>query len=384
MTIKSMLAVCAVTFMVVFFQNAGSTTLVENASPTWDKTTGIKGSLISIQNGILTGWAFSTSDSNAVVEVTVRVDNQTLGQVRADQAIDSLSEALCAGCGRGFRMPFPPSFEDGRSHRVQFIGSDGSIIEDTTYATAPTGPVNYTGTDASESMQGSPYNDYFIMMGGDDVVRAGAGNDQVLGNLGNDTLFGEDGDDQVWGGQGDDTLWGGAGQDTLYGDIGNDTVYGEDGNDTIWGGAGDDLLFGNTGSDTIYGEDGNDTIYGGKDDDIVMGNAGNDVLYGDLGNDQLFGGRDNDVLYGGDGDDTLSGDVGDDQLFGGNGNDTYMYSSGHGNDVIDDTVGSNTLQCTDIRGTRTTTSQGVVIAFPNGQILLKGATANSMNILGCL
>lgn len=79
---------------------------------------------------------------------------------------------------------------------------------------------------------------------------------------------------------------------------------------------GDDLIIGTPAGDSIDGLTGNDKIIGLKGNDQIKGNAGNDELLGD------------------DGDDRLDGGTGNDTLVGGRGSDTYLFSAGHGNDVI--------------------------------------------------
>ena len=51
----------------------------------------------------------------------------------------------------------------------------------------------------------------------------------------------------------------------------------------------------------------------------------------------LLGGSGNDKLYGGSGSDTLIGGTGNDYLEGGsNGADTYIFTAGHGKDIVSD------------------------------------------------
>lgn len=156
----------------------------------------------------------------------------------------------------------------------------------------------------------------------------------VVGTDGNDTLNGTNTQDIIWAEGGDDRISTGSG---------NDIIYGGAGNDTINSGAGDDVVYGAEGNDTITGDAGNDQLYGGDGDDSLYGGAGSDTLYGENGNDILNGGSDNDTLYGGDGNDSLSGGAGDDTLYGGAGDDTYYIDAEHGNDVIHDSEGQNTL-----------------------------------------
>ncbi|MEH6466323.1 MAG: cadherin-like domain-containing protein, partial [Porticoccus sp.] len=69
-------------------------------------------------------------------------------------------------------------------------------------------------------------------------------------------------------------------------------------------------------------------------DDLLLGNSADETLDGLLGNDVLYGGAGQDSLYGGLGNDTLNGGNDDDTLDGGGGDDTYLFSAGHGQDVI--------------------------------------------------
>lgn len=80
---------------------------------------------------------------------------------------------------------------------------------------------------------------------------------------------------------------------------------------------------------------GDDLVFGSAQGDIIAALEGNDSVHGLGGNDQLSGGAGNDVLMGDDGDDTLDGGEGNDTLVGGRGSDTYLFSAGHGVDVID-------------------------------------------------
>lgn len=79
---------------------------------------------------------------------------------------------------------------------------------------------------------------------------------------------------------------------------------------------------------------GNDLVFGTTAGDTIDALSGNDNIHGLAGNDQLSGGVGDDELMGDDGADTLIGGVGNDSLVGGRGSDTYLFESGHGNDVI--------------------------------------------------
>ena len=117
----------------------------------------------------------------------------------------------------------------------------------------------------------------------------------------------------------------------------NDRLYGWDSIDILHGGLGNDYMSGENGNDKLYGDEGNDSLYGGNGDDHLDGGEGNDRLEGGNGNDMLLGGSGNDKLYGGSGSDTLIGGTGNDYLEGGsNGADTYIFTAGHGKDIVSD------------------------------------------------
>ncbi|WP_322414106.1 calcium-binding protein [Mesorhizobium huakuii] len=188
----------------------------------------------------------------------------------------------------------------------------------------------------------------------------------------------------------------------VAGTAGNDTITGSAGNDDIRAGLGDDLLIGQTGNDTytyILG-DGNDVINevttGTDVDTLILGginqtdvrferpyNDWSDVVIRVLatgqtirldnqfdqkggvekivfdngsvlgGNDwsldgvltglgAIYGTTNAETISGTSGDDRFVGLAGNDTLSGGTGSDTYLYSSGDGNDTINDNSGSTT------------------------------------------
>ena len=170
------------------------------------------------------------------------------------------------------------------------------------------------GTDAVETIIGTPQPDQIDAMAGNDSVLAGDGDDYVKGGAGNDRMSGEAGNDTLRGGYGDDALRGGLGDDLLEGSAGRDTLRGEQGNDTLRGGSGDDLLWGEGGDDVIYGGSGNDNINGHDGVDLLYGDADKDVIYDGLGNDFVSGGSGNDTLRAGGGHDYFHGGSGFDTL----------------------------------------------------------------------
>ena len=210
--------------------------------------------------------------------------------------------------------------------------------------------INLTGSDHDDVLAGDARANTLRGGEGDDTLYGGPGGD----NTNDDRLYGEDGDDKLYGGRGDDRLYGGDDDDLLRGGPHNDLLEGGDGDDDLAGGDGNDELIGGDGEDTLSGDAGNDELQGNAGDDNLSGGAGRDDMFGGAGDDtldggneddEMFGGDDDDTLIGGngdddmdggDGDDILEGGAGDDVLIGGFGADIFKFSSGDGEDVIED------------------------------------------------
>ena len=121
--------------------------------------------------------------------------------------------------------------------------------------------------------------------------------------------------------------------DLIAGWVSDDVIHGQDGNDKIMGQTGNDTLFGDKGDDYLGGGEGNDTLDGGSGNDSLSGDAGDDTLKGNEGDDRLYGGAGKDILDGGSGNDYLEG--------GEHNSDTYVFYSGHGQDIVTDTANIN-------------------------------------------
>lgn len=250
-----------------------------------------------------------------------------------------------------------------------------------------------TGNGSANLLSGADGNDTMLGGNGNDTLLGGAGADSLLGEAGADSLDGGAGADLLDGGTGNDTyvLAVGGGADTLRDldtTVGNSDVLStaatraqvqvarlgadlvltlrasgdstrllnwfsgsgplangssienfqfSDGLytkasltlDPIEGSAGNDSLVGTLSNDTMFGLGGGDTLVGGFGDDLLNGGEGNDRILGDA----MFV-LDSSVTA--MGYDTLEGGPGDDYLFGGALRDTYVYSSGDGNDTIED------------------------------------------------
>jgi Ca2+-binding RTX toxin-like protein len=215
------------------------------------------------------------------------------------------------------------------------------------------------GTNKSETIIGSPYDDVIFGLDGEDVLIGFKGKDKLVGQDGDDELWGGDGDDLLLGANGDDFLTGGAGADLLDGGADDDrasyfdspagvtvnlqtgtgsggeaegdtllsieALTGSQFNDFLTADNGGSVLFGVAGDDVLKGGGGADHLMGGADDDILIG--GNDTFDG---GDLLEGGDGIDYLHGGAGNDVLSGGTGRDSLSGGDGEDKFVFVAPYG------------------------------------------------------
>lgn len=277
---------------------------------------------------------------------------------------------------------------------------DGGDGNDTIYGHG--GDDTLLGGSGSDALYGHEGNDQMYGGVGADVLSGGDGSDRLYGEDGDDRLDGRAGSDFLDGGAGADELYGSEGDDTLIGGSDDDALYAGIGDDAVFGGTGDDLLQGYEGNDFLGGGTGNDGVVGGAGNDTFVYNLGDgvDTFADSSGTDTvrfgpgiemasaavfLSGGylifqfNPMDVLYiqgnaveryvfpdgvtltpeqilehatwigGGSGIDSIvgtgTGDVfllwpGDDQFTGRAGDDVYVFNTGNGHDVIDDTSGA--------------------------------------------
>ncbi|WP_149650835.1 beta strand repeat-containing protein [Azospirillum argentinense] len=252
-----------------------------------------------------------------------------------------------------------------------------------------------------------------------DVVYGDANANRLWGLDGADSLYGGDGADWLDGGAGADYLNGGAGEDIvtyayatagvtidlaagtgLYAEAQGDVLISIEGingsafNDVLNGGSGGDWLYGAAGNDWLWGRAGADYLEGAEGFDVanyidswtgvtvnlatgtgsggsaegdrlvtiegLYGSYYNDTFYGSGNADYLWGIDGSDILYGGAGDDTLEGGSGADWLNGGSGADLFVFTSGNGQDAIEDF----------------NAAQGDRIGIALGQSYTVGATSN--------
>ena len=227
-----------------------------------------------------------------------------------------------------------------------------------------------------DSILGLGGDDFIYGYRGEDFLDGGTGNDRIFGANDSDTLRGGDGadlldggsgNDELTGDDGNDTLRGGKGEDTLTSGTGNDQLFGQRNADLITGGAGNDRLNGGGGNDTLKAGIGNDFLKGGVRDDVLNGGDGDDRLIANGGDDRLNGGDGIDILNAGGGTDTLNGGAGDDILRGGAQSDVFVFTDGHGNDVVQDFDAFDDAEVIDFTGLSGISSFGDVAAVSSQQ-----------------
>ena len=202
------------------------------------------------------------------------------------------------------------------------------------------------GTDTVETS----YSGYVLGNNLENLTLNGYGANRGTGNDLNNTIIvigsaingnwisGLAGNDSIRGGWSDDSLDGGSGNDTLDGGFGNDTMA---------GGLGDDIYIFDWSSDQIieYANEGTDTVQSSVTFTLAaLANVENLTLTGTAAingtgyarNNVITGNAGNNILNGGAGNDSLFGGAGNDTLIGGAGSDMFVFSSGHGNDTVQD------------------------------------------------
>lgn len=130
---------------------------------------------------------------------------------------------------------------------------------------------------------------YLALLGGNDLIRAGAGTHTLIGGAGKDEIYAFDGgNDNIHGMHGADYLYAAAGNDVIRGGHGPDTIIGGEGSDWIWGGVGANDIY----AGELYADGSNDQIFVPVDSiNNQYGNPGGmnrDLVWGVELNDKIF------------------------------------------------------------------------------------------------
>ena len=205
-----------------------------------------------------------------------------------------------------------------------------------------------------------------------------------VGTIGNDSMLGTSANDTLSGGAGNDTLDGAGGSDRMVGGTGNDAYHVRQTTDVVVENAGEgtDLVHAyvsttlsanvenmNLRTAAVINGTGNglgNNISGNSSANVIDGKAGNDTLYGAEANDRIIGGTGNDLLTGG------------------TGNDLFVFTAGHGDDVITDFVAGSTDDRLQISGyshydAKTQIGSDTLLSFGGDSILLKNVEADTLS-----
>ena len=252
-----------------------------------------------------------------------------------------------------------------------FVFADGtSITTQQINDMSHSGPITVEGTREDDILYAYPFDTNLLGWEGDDVLYGGPGNDLLSGWTGTDRLYGGNGNDTYSIDSGVDLIYEneGEGVDTvkvLYtgytlpdnvenliidnhagdaGGIGNaldNQIQGNDFDNIIDGLAGADLMIGGEGNDTYYVDNLGDEVIDGTGNDKVYSSVGyvlpdsvEDLYLTGTANINGTGNAQDNHIYGNSGANIVDGGAGNDTLDGGNGNDIYMFGSGYGNDII--------------------------------------------------
>jgi uncharacterized repeat protein (TIGR01451 family) len=149
----------------------------------------------------------------------------------------------------------------------------GTVITNTATVSSATADPNSTNNMASSTT--------LVGVAADLCARAGA----IKGTNASETLSGTPGDDIICGGNGRDTINGRSGNDVIFGQNGKDVLNGDEGNDSIIGGNGKDRITGGSGIDALRGGNGPDILdaQDGAPGDSIGGGLGHDTCRTDTG-----------------------------------------------------------------------------------------------------
>ncbi len=139
----------------------------------------------------------------------------------------------------------------------------------------------FSATTDSNSVNNTASTTTVVGTAADLCARAGA----ITGTNQSDTLNGTPGDDIICGGNGKDTINGLGGNDVIFGQNGKDVLNGDEGNDSIMGGNGKDRVTGGPGIDALRGGNAPDVLNAqdGVPGDSVIGGLGQDTCLTDTG-----------------------------------------------------------------------------------------------------
>ena len=110
------------------------------------------------------------------------------------------------------------------------------------------------------------------------------------------------------------------------------------------------------------------TFIDSEGDNVYYGTSETDLIFGENGNNTFLGAYENDIMFSGSGNDTLIGGVGD---------DVYYFDFNHGNDIVKDTEGNNTLIFLDAINSD---DYGIAVSANDGFVLKNTETDETVSV----
>jgi|GEM_PF-259753 len=360
--------------------------------------------------------------SNVTADATINLVNGSGAEVTSgSNSIEfgtSVLENAFGGAGNDtITGTFANNILVGNAGNDTIIGADGND--------------SITGGSGNDSISAGTGDDTLIGGAGNDILDGGDGNDTYVfgpvgtdpANWGNDTIIDSSGSQTLdfssvttnlamnltsgvtdgintvsWSGNIISTAYAGSGNDNVTGNslanvistyAGNDTLNGAGGNDILSGGDGNDtyVFSGTWGSDTLSDNAGENVVdcsavtaaltinlTSSTSDEITDGTNKVNWSSGDIIADAI-GGSGNDSITGNTGDNVLTGMTGNDTLIGGSGNDTYQFNLGDGQDLIQDSAGTDKVLFT------SSVNLNNVIVYQSGSNLQIGYTNNTNDLI---
>ena len=292
---------------------------------------------------------------------------------------------------------------------ISATGETLTIVDQ--FVATNTGPFGVFWFDRVENFS---FDEEGSIISWEDVLR-----DVVVSTSGNDTIYGFYYQDILDGGEGDDFLSGGDESDVYYFGLGDGSDTIEEGQTNVLTASLDKIVFkeGISVEDVTFTHDGatNDLIVSinGTSDQIRIVDQytvidtgpyglqafdlieyfewadGTVKVWGDLRQEIIDASQTDgdDVIYGTYLDDLFEGGLGNDELHGGSGSDTYVFTSGDGNDTINDYLSNilagddDRIVFTDLNASDLTLSRGGVL-HGGDLILTHAASGSSITIEG--
>ena len=307
---------------------------------------------------------FSTGDGfDRIEDFDVEADRVRING--AEFSIDALpagievtrgeNEELVLRYGTGDQITLEGvSFDAWAPGSLEVLGTEGADLIDAAFVGAAGGRVG----DRSQTI---------TALGGDDVIRDGAGHDMIDGGDGNDRFENGAGNDTVTGGRGNDVFIDGAGDDTYYGTINSNTFHAGEGANHYGGGTWWDKLY--------YGAATSGIVVDLADPSRNAGLAAGDTISGiefisGTDYDDDIGGSFRQIVTG-DGNDILRDGIGAQSMTGGSGADTFLLTSDTDQDTINDfSLGVDRLEIDGILIDPSALPSGIIASQSGNDVLL--------------